>query len=207
MKAPRRIRHRLILCSVRATPWLFVVLMAGPAQAEAPDGRRQPLAMTRPGATGSNSSPARALPRIDDMALRPDRTLVGQVLAGSPRQTVAGLTVRLLQGRQTVAATTTDVSGRFAFTGPSGGVYRVVVDTVGGPCWRFCRVWTFSGAPPHAHTGIRVPLRSPLVRAQSPFPVTSFSKAATIAAIATGAITTPIVYHSVKRDDDIPASP
>jgi hypothetical protein len=54
---------------------------------------------------------------------------------------------------------------------------------------------------------VNVLVGRPLFRGQSPFPIGRLPRAATVAAIAAGAIVPPIIYHGVKRDDHIPASP
>ena len=119
----------------------------------------------------------------------------------------ASLSVALLDGRRTVAETTTDARGRFVFRGLRGGLYRVLIDTGGGRLWRFYRLWTAEGAPPYARGRLDVVLHRPFVRGQSPIPGGSFPRGAAVAAIAAGAIAPPIIYHAAKRDDHIPASP
>jgi len=145
-----------------------------------------------------------------DVALRPGGVLRGRVVSsegGASREAAAGLPVSLLRGGQSVARTTTDVRGRFAFAGLSGGLYRVVVDTENGPRWRLCRAWTPSGAPPHASRAVELSVGRALLRGQSPFAVIHFPQAVMATAISTAATLPPIIYYGVKRDGYIPASP
>jgi len=208
-----RIREGLALPGHPAATaaWLgFMVLIARVAVAEAPSVRSQASVTPPFAASGPCSDRAVGPKPIDDVALRPGGVLEGRVIQagrGFTRDAIAGLPVTLLRGGQTVATATTDIHGRFTVWNLSGGLYRVVVDTADGPSWRFCRVWTFSGAPPHALNGVTVPLGERLLRGQSPFPVMGFPRAAAVAAIAAGAIAVPIIYHNVKSDDYIPASP
>jgi hypothetical protein len=150
------------------------------------------------------------LPVAGDVALWPGGVLRGRVVAvadGGRQQPVGGLPVRLLEGGRTVARTATDARGGFVFPGAAGGLYQVVVDTAGGPAGSFYRVWTSPAAPPHAARIVAVPLSTPIVRGQSPLWMADFSTAAAVTAVATGAVAAPIVYHAVKRDPAIPASP
>lgn len=144
-----------------------------------------------------------------DVALRPNGTLVGRVIArdGVAGPTgVAGLPVTLFRGSMPVAAARTDAQGRFAVRGARGGLYRVVVDGSEGRSCRYCRVWTAAGAPPHAGDEIGVLIGGPLTRGQSPWSLVR-TREGTVVVLAAGAIAAPVVYYAAKRDDYIPAAP
>lgn len=208
-----RIRHAPALPShpTAKAAWLcLVVLTVRLAEAEVSAGPSQDSVVARIAASVPGTLRAGRPATIADVALRPGGVLKGRVVRaeeGALGEAVAGLPVALLRGGQTVARTTTDVHGRFAFAGLSGALHRVVVDTDNGPSWRFYRVWTSSGAPPHALRGVELPVGRALLRGQSPFPVIGFPQAAMVTAISTAATLPPIIYYSVKKDDYIPASP
>jgi hypothetical protein len=114
----------------------------------------------------------------------------------------------LREGRETVAEATTDARGRFAFRNLAGGLYRLVIQMPDGPHSRFYRLWSFGTAPPHALDQAELLVGRPLARGQSPYwSGARIPRGAAITALVAGAIAPPIIYQSVKRDDDIPASP
>lgn len=216
MRSARRMGRRRILGNVRAATaarMVLVALIVGSTRAELPLSRPRGSASGGKGAYGLSAPRPDSVHAIADVALRPDGVLEGQVASatnGLPAQTLAGLPVSVLRGPQSIATTITDAHGRFSVPDLPGGLYRVVVETPREPSWRFYRVWTSAGAPPHAADRASMPIGEDLVRGQSPLPVPSASQAATIAALAAGAIAAPIVYHGVKQDDVIrstPASP
>lgn len=144
------------------------------------------------------------------MALRPGGVFEGRVLRGGDVGSgdVAGLPLALLEGRRIAAETSTDARGRFAFRDLSGGLYRLVIETPDGPRSRFFRLWNFGTAPPHALDRADVLVGRPLARGQSPYwAPPRFPRGAALTALAAGAIAPPIIYESIKRNDDIPASP
>ena len=194
-----------------AAAWLcFVVLGAGPAEGASPLVFFQGAGRGRVAVSGHGELSRHAPNAIEDVALGPDGVLEGRAVSGEgggPRETVAGLPVTLFEGGLPVARTTSDVDGRFAVRNLRGGLYRVVIDTADGPRWRFCRLWTSSAAPPHAQSEVSVPVGRWLLRGQSPFPADGFPPGATVGAIAAGAIAIPIIYHNVKKDNFVPASP
>lgn len=200
-------RHNRVVLAVWAC---FVVLSLRPAGGETPSGRaRRPFRQGRV-TSAADSIRAGSLRVIEDVALRPGGVLEGRVVRGkgvSLKQTVAGLPVTLFEGRAAVARTETDAQGRFRIGGVRGGLYRVTVDAADGPGSRFFRLWTSTGAPPHAGNELTVSVGQRVLLGQSPFPGTGFSREAAITAIVAGAIAVPILYGSVKRDDYIPASP
>lgn len=187
-----------------------MILLARSARAEFPA-----LPSSRP-ASGRMLA-AEALPRfpgplqrIGDVALQPGGVLKGRVVRtreGTRPEAAAGLKLALLRGSQTVAETATDVAGRFRLTNLSGGLVQIVVHVPEGPTWRFYRVWTPATQPPHAAPELTMRLDGHVVRGQSPFPITTFPQAATITAIAAGAIAAPVIYHNAKADNRVPASP
>ena len=197
--------------TVAAVVWLgFASLVLPPARAGFPVAHGPSPVAGRVVSAGPSLDRAGVVSMIEDVALRPDGILEGRVVGpgdGSATSASSRLTVTLFRGGQTVVRTRTDVHGRFAFRDLSGGLYRVVVDTTDGSSWRFSRVWTYSGAPPHASRRVKVPVPGTLLRGQSPFGTIGASRAATIAGIAVGAIVPPIIYCGVKRDGRIPASP
>jgi len=188
----------------------FIVLSLQPAEGETPSGRaRRPVPQGKV-ASAADSVRAGSLQVIEDVALRPGGVLEGRVVHGEGlrlRETVAGLPVTLFEGGTIVARTKTDAQGRFRIGSMRGGFYRVTIDAANGPSSRFFRLWTSSGAPPHAGNEATVSVGQRLLLGQSPFPGTGFSREAAITAIVAGAIAVPIIYQSVKRDDHIPASP
>ena len=144
------------------------------------------------------------------MALRPGGILEGRVVRvreGIGPEAAAGLKLTWRRGSRTVGETITDGAGRFRLGNLSGGLYQVVVHAPERPTWRFYRVWTPATHPPHAAREMTMRLDGPVVRGQSPFPITTFPQAATITAIAAGAIAAPVIYHNAKADNRVPASP
>ena len=190
--------------------WSFLAVAVRPLAADSPSvASPVPLA---PGITLSVPSTVGAgFPKpVGDVALGRGGVLQGEVVCGGNRAsdgTVAGLPVAVLRGGRTVAATRTDAYGRFAFRDLTGGLHRVLIDAGDGPFLWFFRAWTPEGAPPRAASRLNFVLDRRLIRGQSPIPGTSLPHAAAITAIAAGAIATPIIYHNVKRDGHIPASP
>ena len=195
-----------------AASWLSLTLIVTPVRAEFP----LPAANDRP-RSDSGAAPVfpqpkwdGPVPKSDDVVLGPGGVLQGRIVCPEDRtdgRSVAGLRVALLRAAETVATTVTDVQGKFAFQNVRGGFYRVLIDTAEEPRWRPCRLWTPAAAPPHASDRLSVLVGRRLVRGQSPLPIGRLPRAATVAAIAAGAIVPPIIYHGVKRDDYIPASP
>jgi hypothetical protein len=194
-----------------AAAWLGLLMGIVPAaEAEAPlDLRPTPLAAPRLPSQVPSTRPGFA-PTIGDVALRPDGVFEGRVICpedDSAEAAVAGLPVSLFRGSRRVAAATTDAHGRFALRSLSGGLYRVVVHTPGEPTGRLYRLWTRAAAPPHADRVAVIPIGDGTVRGQSPFGLWRYPRAVAVGVIAAGAIATPIIYSSAKRDHFIPASP
>ena len=167
-------------------------------------------------ATGSDASELAdtlcqsvATPPIADVVLH-HGTLQGRVVsfpghpAGSPD---SPLGVSVLRETQVVGATTTDHQGRFTVEGLRTGLYRLVVNTPGGPRSVLFRAWLPRQAPPHAAGAVNILLYPPTVRGQVPLPTTSFPQAVAIGAVAGGAIAAPIIYNNAKKQNQIPASP
>jgi hypothetical protein len=148
---------------------------------------------------------------ILDVALGPRGALQGRVVTSAGGETsAAGWLVVLLRDGRRAAETATDASGRFSVRNLAGGLYQVVAHTPAGTIWRFCRVWTNRAAPPHAQGELVLLAETRLVRAQGPlrrFPIMSFQQAATMAAVAGGAIAAPIIYHNARLDNRVPNSP
>ena len=177
----------------------------------------QPVAATEdspPGPTAAGMyvgrSPAATV--VEDVVLGPDGLLRGRVLDESGEFAlgkVAGLRVRLLRERRTMAVTTTNYRGEFALQNLPQGPYTAVVDGCGTPGWRSCRVWTAHTAPPHARSEVRVPIGAAVVRGQypSPFPIMSLRQAAIVTGIAGGALAAPVIYHNTRTDNRVPSSP
>ena len=195
----------------------LLVVVARPLAAEshaevAPPG---PIADRTSASVATAPRPA-VLQPVGDVALRSGGVLEGRIVYrhGPLDAPGAGLSVALLHGGRTVARSTTDVRGRFAFRDVRGGLYRVVVDTGEARFWRSYRLWTAEGAPPDAQGRVHVVLGRidpvvgrRLVRGQSPIPGGHFPREAIVAAIASGAIAPPIIHQAVKQNDHIPASP
>lgn len=142
-----------------------------------------------------------------DVAVGSDGVLRGRVLGAGGA--TAGLAVRFVAGNRTVAATQTDPGGEFAVQNLEGGTYLVMVEGAGPPSWRCVRVWASSRAPPRAAAALEVAWGEPVVRGQRPmpFPLMSLRQAATISAVAAGAIAAPVIYHNALMDNRVPASP
>jgi hypothetical protein len=121
----------------------------------------------------------------------------------------AGLRVKLLRGRETVAVTVTNRQGEFALQNICGGLYLLVVDGRGLPSCRFYRVWTSPAAPPQAPSEMNVPIGGPVLRGQypTPFPITSLRQAAIVTGIGAGAIAAPVIYYNTQLDNRVPRSP
>ena len=165
------------------------------------------LAQTSPAAP-----PERGEGRVLDVRLHPGGVLRGQVVdvpAGVGAGGVAGLPVRLLHGRRTIAATSTGRHGEFSLKNLSPGVYQVAVERPGTPAWWSCRVWTSATAPPQAQGKIYLPIGGQAVRGQSPlpFPIMSLQQAATVTVITAGAFAAPAIYHNTQIDNRVPSSP
>ncbi len=149
---------------------------------------------------------------VDDVALRAEGILLGRVVTageGGLRRGVAGVGIVLRRQSRVVAQTATDAEGRFAISHLSGGVYELAARTPQGVYNRCCRLWAGSAAPPSAMAEIELVddgQHGQLVRGQSPFPVASIGRVATIAGIAAGAIAVPAIYNT-KKTEWIPASP
>ena len=207
---PIRWRHRLPGHLAAAVAGAALVLIAVRARAQSPPIAAEQRTESRLAWSEGASPPAGLAGRIDDVVLGPGGILNGRVLRGEERAHRAaapGLPVALVRSAQTIATTVTDARGRFTFRGLRGGVYGVVISTGDGPVWRWYRLWTNEARPPHASNHVNVLVGRPLFRGQSPFPIRRLPRAATVAAIAAGAIVPPIIYHGVKRDEHIPASP
>ncbi|NOX56178.1 MAG: carboxypeptidase regulatory-like domain-containing protein [Planctomycetes bacterium] len=120
------------------------------------------------GADGSVSGQrpvARAAVR--DVALSPQGEMVGRLLneQGLP---LAGISVTLRQGTQSVATAATDKQGYFVFKALRGGVYQLVA----GQNTTLCRLWTANTAPPNAQRLVTLKTQKPVVRGQNPFDFT-----------------------------------
>jgi hypothetical protein len=204
----RSLASKRIRAAAAVGCWLFVLVRPVDAASGLPSAlvpAAGPVAASRGGAL--KQGPLRV---VRDVALRPGGVFEGEVLAARDPAggEVAGLPLSLFEGRQTVARTSTDARGRFAFRDLSGGLYRMVVETPDGPHSRFFRLWSFGTAPPQARDRADVLMGRPLARGQSPdWSPPGFPRGAVITALAAGAIAPPIIYQSVKRDRDIPASP
>jgi hypothetical protein len=206
----RRGQHVLPSQLAAVVAWSALVVIAPPVRAEFPlaaaeHSKKVPLAEAH-----ATSPPANSPGTIDDVVLRPGGVLQGRVLCPGDRAHgtgVAGLPVALLRAAETAATTVTDAQGEFTFGNLRGGLYRVLIKTAKEPRWRFCRLWTADAAPPHASHRVSVLVGRRLTRGQSPLPMGRLPQAATIAAIAAGAIVPPIIYQAVKKDGYIPASP
>jgi len=162
--------------------------------------------------TAGDSRPARVVtpPMVRDVVLGPAGVLHGRlVFDRGPHggQLPCGWPVALICRNRIVAQTTTDAEGTFFFQNLPGGLYQIAVHGPGGPSWGCYRVWTRAAAPPRALSTANVAVTGAVVRGQSPFPITTFPRAATIAAIAAGAIAVPAIYHNTKMEPHIPASP
>jgi len=158
-----------------------------------------------------DSRPARVdtPPVIGDVVLGPAGVLHGRLVLDREHgggRLPSSLPVALLCRNRIVAQTATDAQGRFFFQNLPGGVYQVVVDAPGGSNWGFYRVWTHAAAPPRASSTAKIAVAGAVLRGQSPFPITTFPRAATIAAITAGAIAAPVIYHNTKREPQLPAS-
>lgn len=90
-------------------------------------------------------------PVIHDVVLRDGGTLLGQVVdpQGIAR---ANVPVTIATGAQRPAVAQTNKSGYFAFSGLSGGVYRIQAGERVG----LYRVWSARTAPPAAEQGVLV---------------------------------------------------
>lgn len=195
-----------------AALWLgWTVLLVSYAQAEAPSrAQRVSVADRKPTPGQTRSGTDHTPPTVIDVALRADGLLEGTVISldrNSHPWDVVGLPVTLWQEQQRVDTAKTSLAGKFTSRPPGGGVYRLVVETPYGARSWFYRVWTRSAAPPHAQTSMNLPISKSLLRGQSPFPIMNFRHAATVTAIAAGALGAPIIYNKVKKDGYIPAVP
>jgi len=159
---------------------------------------------------------AQKLPADDaavmDVILRADGILIGRVVdpgeARAPDR-LAGLPVKLIAGRQTAATAITGPGGWFGFRGLVPGMYRLDVGEPNLIGWRLARVWSQDTAPPRAASEALLSLGAPLVRGQysAPLPIMNLRQAATITAIAAGAIAAPVIYNNARSDNRIPTSP
>lgn len=187
-----------------------MALIAARAEAESRVPAAGPSRPSCPALLENVTAPPGSPGEIEDVALDPGGTVYGRVFwrgQRAYRTTAPGLPVALVQGTQTIATTVTEAGGRFRFGDLRGGLYRVVIRTGDGPVCRWYRLWTPRARPPHATEHASVLLDRTLVRGQLPGPFKRLPPAAMVGAIAVGAIMPPIIYHSVKRDDYIPASP
>jgi len=158
---------------------------------------------------------------VSDVAVGHDGVLRGRVLGfpwvgqgfappnGRPPNDLLGHRVKLLRNGQPTAVALTRRDGRFAVQSVCGGLYQVVVDGHERPRRCFYRVWPAGAAPPGARTEMSVPLEGPIVRGRcpSPFPIMSLQQAATVTAIAVGAVAAPAIYHNALIDNRVPISP
>jgi hypothetical protein len=103
---------------------------------------------------------------ITDVALRPDGTLLGQVVSSSG-VAVANLAVSLRLGGKEVAAGVTDGQGFFAFSGLRTGLCQVTTVRGSG----YYRLWDARVAPPSSQPGAMIVAAdradNAVVRAQS----------------------------------------
>ena len=102
-------------------------------------------------AIGADPSGNRARTEIQDVALRPDGTLWGQLVNadGSPS---AGTPIQFHRDGQMVAEAATDIDGRFVTRNLAGGVYAVQTPA----SVQQYRVWTHQAAPPSAARNLTV---------------------------------------------------
>ena len=80
------------------------------------------------------------------------------------REPVKNAVVSVRQGRNEVASTQSDESGRFTVKGLKPGVYHVVAGTGQG----IYRVWSTKSAPPRSLSQIKIMSDRTIIRAQGP---------------------------------------
>lgn len=159
---------------------------------------------------GSVAHGANALRPACDVALRPDGSLAGRVLAADEepgRESSSAVRVRLVREGRVVAETAPDSHGAFVLRNLRGGLCQVVVVGPDGAGCRACRLWPASVAPPGGLREVTVLMGRPLVRAQGPIPPNGIPTAAVLTVIAAGAIAAPAIYKSTKSEPHISASP
>lgn len=133
-------------------------------------------------------------PTVSDVALQGAGELTGH-LVGHDGKCVAREMVYLLRQGTVVGSCQTDASGRFAFTGLTGGVYEVR--------WAqgvtICRLWAPQTAPPSAKADLLLTANTTVVRGQtgSPSPGCSWLKGP-LPWIAAGVVGVGLILWDVK---------
>lgn len=136
-----------------------------------------------------------------DIALQENGMLLGMIVdvQGQP---ASGAAVSLRQANREVVRFAADAQGRFAVTGLRGGMYEIATPRSTG----LYRLWAANTAPPSAQAGVLIVEGAAQVRGQSPFPVASIGRVATVTGLIAGGIAVPVVYGT-KNTKWIPASP
>lgn len=148
-------------------------------------------------------------PAIVDVAIQSDGVLRGRILdtqGGTPAEAKAGLPISFVRDQKLVARAISDDAGRFAIPGLSGGIYQVILEHPLVPRWQFCRLWSSEGAPPQASREMALILDPVVVRGRAGLWL-GWPPSFTATALTAGAISAPIIYHNVHRDNAVPMSP
>ena len=158
-------------------------------------------------------SPAPQAAATTDVALHQGGVLRGVVLSPppspDPKTTTAtpGVRVVLIQGGKAIAEARPDTQGRFTVSGLRGGSYVIAVAGPQGTTSSAIRAWTPAAAPPKATSLVQIAPGRNTIRAQGPVPAVSFSEAALVAGVVTGAVAAPVIYHNSQQSNRVPASP
>jgi hypothetical protein len=164
---------RFVLAGIASFTWLL------PLQAVASD----PSAMPR--------NTAHTTPLIRDVALGPGGRITGQFVNAQGHPQANQLVVLQREGGK-VLQLKTDVSGRFALTGMTGGLYQFATVDSG----MVCRCWAERTAPPNAIRDVLLVSGEGIQRGQRPISELLFSGPVLVALVIAAAIAIPIAVHN-----------
>lgn len=126
-------------------------------------GQLLPASIVRAETPAATKTPAKSSAAVLDLELGAGGSVSGEVF-NAQREPVKNAVVSVRQGRNEVASTQSDESGRFTVKGLKPGVYHVVAGTGQG----IYRVWSTKSAPPRSLSQIKIMSDRTIIRAQGP---------------------------------------
>ncbi len=126
-------------------------------------GQLIPASIVRAETPAPTKSPAKPAAAVLDLELSANGSVSGEVF-NAQKVPLKDVAVSVRQGRNEVAATRSDDSGRFTVKGLKPGVYHVVAGTGQG----IYRVWSTRTAPPKSLSQIKIVSDRTVIRAQGP---------------------------------------